>query len=92
MGAGAGAGAGEGVGVGVCVCLRVCVCVCVVVCAGACECSYTGSNTAYRIQSLCCSSSMLPNTLGVHRGVEFTGDVSADLTELARTPVAVICE
>ena len=28
---------------------------------------------------------------GVHRGVELTGDISADLTELARTPVAVIC-
>jgi pseudouridine-5'-phosphate glycosidase len=28
---------------------------------------------------------------GVHRGVEDTGDVSADLTELARTPVAVVC-
>jgi pseudouridylate synthase len=28
---------------------------------------------------------------GVHRGVEATWDVSADLTELARTPVAVIC-
>ena len=27
---------------------------------------------------------------GVHRGVEMTGDVSADLTELARSPVAVI--
>jgi pseudouridine-5'-phosphate glycosidase len=28
---------------------------------------------------------------GVHRGVELTGDISADLTELARTPVAVVC-
>lgn len=28
---------------------------------------------------------------GVHRGVEETMDVSADLTELSRTPVAVIC-
>ncbi|GJD53330.1 Pseudouridine-5'-phosphate glycosidase [Methylobacterium crusticola] len=28
---------------------------------------------------------------GVHRGVEATLDVSADLDELARTPVAVIC-
>ena len=28
---------------------------------------------------------------GVHRGVETTMDVSADLTELGRTPVAVIC-
>jgi pseudouridylate synthase len=28
---------------------------------------------------------------GVHRGVEQTGDVSADLPELARTPVAVVC-
>jgi pseudouridine-5'-phosphate glycosidase len=28
---------------------------------------------------------------GVHRGAEQTGDVSADLTELARTPVAVVC-
>ena len=27
---------------------------------------------------------------GVHRGVELTGDVSADLTELAETPVAVV--
>jgi pseudouridine-5'-phosphate glycosidase len=27
---------------------------------------------------------------GVHRGVEATGDVSADLTELARSPVAVV--
>jgi pseudouridylate synthase len=27
---------------------------------------------------------------GVHRGAELTGDVSADLTELARSPVAVI--
>lgn len=28
---------------------------------------------------------------GVHRGVTATWDVSADLTELARTPVAVVC-
>ena len=28
---------------------------------------------------------------GVHRGVEATGDVSADLEELARTPVTVVC-
>jgi pseudouridine-5'-phosphate glycosidase len=28
---------------------------------------------------------------GVHRGVEHTMDISADLTELGRTPVAVIC-
>ncbi len=28
---------------------------------------------------------------GVHRGGEGTMDVSADLTELGRTPVAVIC-
>ena len=28
---------------------------------------------------------------GVHRGAEFTDDVSADLTELARTPVTVVC-
>lgn len=28
---------------------------------------------------------------GVHRGGEATMDVSADLTELGRTPVAVIC-
>ncbi|MBI3465864.1 MAG: pseudouridine-5'-phosphate glycosidase [Planctomycetes bacterium] len=28
---------------------------------------------------------------GVHRGVTETGDVSADLIELARTPVAVVC-
>jgi pseudouridylate synthase len=28
---------------------------------------------------------------GVHRGVEDTMDVSADLTELARTPVLVVC-
>ena len=28
---------------------------------------------------------------GVHRGAEHTMDVSADLTELGRTPVAVIC-
>lgn len=28
---------------------------------------------------------------GVHRGVEETGDVSADLTALARYPVAVVC-
>jgi pseudouridine-5'-phosphate glycosidase len=28
---------------------------------------------------------------GVHRGVETTMDVSADLTELGRTPVAVVC-
>ena len=28
---------------------------------------------------------------GVHRGVENTGDVSADLEELARTPVTVVC-
>ncbi|KAJ2837513.1 hypothetical protein FBU31_001125, partial [Coemansia sp. 'formosensis'] len=28
---------------------------------------------------------------GVHRGAELTMDVSADLTELGRTPVAVIC-
>lgn len=27
---------------------------------------------------------------GVHRGVEETMDVSADLTELGRTPVAVV--
>lgn len=27
---------------------------------------------------------------GVHRGAELTGDVSADLTELARSPVAVV--
>jgi pseudouridine-5'-phosphate glycosidase len=28
---------------------------------------------------------------GVHRGVEHTMDISADLEELARTPVAVVC-
>lgn len=28
---------------------------------------------------------------GVHRGVEESFDISADLTELARTPVAVVC-
>ena len=28
---------------------------------------------------------------GVHRGGEVTMDISADLTELAKTPVAVIC-
>lgn len=28
---------------------------------------------------------------GVHRGAQETGDVSADLPELARTPVAVVC-
>lgn len=28
---------------------------------------------------------------GVHRGAAETGDVSADLTELGRTPVAVVC-
>jgi pseudouridylate synthase len=28
---------------------------------------------------------------GVHRGVESSLDISADLTELARTPVAVVC-
>jgi pseudouridine-5'-phosphate glycosidase len=28
---------------------------------------------------------------GVHRGGEATMDVSADLTELGRTPVAVVC-
>lgn len=28
---------------------------------------------------------------GVHRGVEETMDISADLTELGRTPVAVVC-
>lgn len=28
---------------------------------------------------------------GVHRGAEVTDDVSADLTELARTPVTVVC-
>ena len=28
---------------------------------------------------------------GVHRGVEATLDISADLEELARTPVAVVC-
>ena len=28
---------------------------------------------------------------GVHRGAEVTMDVSADLTELSRTPVAVVC-
>jgi pseudouridine-5'-phosphate glycosidase len=28
---------------------------------------------------------------GVHRGAEHTGDVSADLIELARTPVGVVC-
>lgn len=28
---------------------------------------------------------------GVHRGAELTWDVSADLTELARTPVTVVC-
>jgi pseudouridylate synthase len=28
---------------------------------------------------------------GVHRGVAETWDVSADLTELGRTPVAVVC-
>ena len=28
---------------------------------------------------------------GVHRGVEQTMDISADLTELARTPVNVVC-
>ena len=30
-------------------------------------------------------------TGGVHRGAERTFDISADLTELARTPVAVVC-
>ncbi len=28
---------------------------------------------------------------GVHRGGQHTMDVSADLTELARTPVTVVC-
>lgn len=28
---------------------------------------------------------------GVHRGAETTFDISADLTELARTPVVVVC-
>lgn len=28
---------------------------------------------------------------GVHRGAELTFDISADLTELCRTPVAVVC-
>jgi pseudouridine-5'-phosphate glycosidase len=28
---------------------------------------------------------------GVHRGAEITMDISADLEELARTPVMVIC-
>ena len=28
---------------------------------------------------------------GVHRGAETTMDISADLTELGRTPVAVVC-
>ena len=28
---------------------------------------------------------------GVHRGAEVTMDLSADLEELARTPVAVVC-
>ena len=28
---------------------------------------------------------------GVHRGGEHSMDVSADLTELGRTPVAVVC-
>jgi pseudouridine-5'-phosphate glycosidase len=28
---------------------------------------------------------------GVHRGAEATMDVSADLSELGRTPVAVVC-
>src|SRR5262249_58067710 len=28
---------------------------------------------------------------GAHRGSENTFDISADLTELARTPVAVVC-
>ena len=28
---------------------------------------------------------------GVHRGAELSFDISADLTELARTPVAVVC-
>ena len=28
---------------------------------------------------------------GVHRGAENTMDISADLTELSRTPVAVVC-
>ena len=28
---------------------------------------------------------------GVHRGVEATGDISADLEELSHTPVAVVC-
>ena len=28
---------------------------------------------------------------GVHRGAELTFDISADLTEIARTPVAIVC-
>lgn len=28
---------------------------------------------------------------GVHRGAELTFDISTDLTELGRTPVAVVC-
>ena len=28
---------------------------------------------------------------GVHRGAESTFDISADLTELGQTPVAVVC-
>lgn len=28
---------------------------------------------------------------GVHRGAESSMDVSADLTELGRTPIAVVC-
>jgi pseudouridine-5'-phosphate glycosidase len=28
---------------------------------------------------------------GVHRGAEYSFDISADLTELGRTPVLVVC-
>ncbi len=28
---------------------------------------------------------------GVHRGAETSMDISADLTELSRTPIAVVC-
>ena len=31
------------------------------------------------------------NPSGVHRGAEYTFDVSADLEELARTPIVVVC-
>jgi pseudouridine-5'-phosphate glycosidase len=55
----------------------------------------TGATTVAATMMLACMAGIRVFVTGgiggVHRGAEATFDVSADLTELGRTPVAVVC-